>query len=330
MSSLISIIIPIYQAESYLKRCLESVINQTYKNIEIICIVDGATDRSLEICKEYAKRDDRIIIEYQENAGQSAARNRAMDIASGEFFAFVDSDDFAEINMIEKLYNALIISNSDMAFCSIYKYYTETEKSIEAYYAIDLVLEHEQLMMDGIIDKIPGYPCNKLIRRDCMNSVRFVEGVKYEDLEWVPRLFHNINKAVYVNTPLYNYCYNPGSTCNDFYRLRINSYYIAEAFYRRYIYVKEYYPQYSQLAKRAFCSSAISLCAMKYNGYGEKLPLNSKIVFDELKRIRTLEIIKDRKYRLKTKLNLVLYRYLRFVYILEKKIIFKLRNNKYC
>lgn len=328
MDSLISVIIPIYQAEHFLKRCLESVVNQTYKNIEIICVVDGATDGSLEICKEFSEKDNRIIVKYQNNAGQSTARNRAMDIASGDYFAFVDSDDFVEVDMIEKLYSAVKASNCDMAFCDIYKYYSETNKVIESYYDSNVILDHEKLMEDGVADKIPGYPCNKLIKRNCLENIRFVVGVKYEDLEWVPRLFHNIKSAVYVNMPLYNYCYNPQSTCNNTSRQIINSYYIAEAFYRRYDYVKEYYPQYLGAAKRLFYSSAISLCAAKYSNDGEELPSKSKIILQELKKVSTFEIISDSGYRLKTKINLIAYRYFRPVYIIEKKIVFKLKKRK--
>ena len=117
----ISIIIPIFNTEKYLKTCLNSVLNQTLKEIEIICINDGSTDNSLKIIEEYASKDKRIKFISQKNNGVSYARNKGLEIATGEFIGFVDSDDYASKNFFEKLYNSALKTNSDIACGEIVK-----------------------------------------------------------------------------------------------------------------------------------------------------------------------------------------------------------------
>lgn len=111
----VSIIVPIYNVEKYLKRCLDSLVNQTLNDIEIICINDGSTDGSLEILNEYGRRDDRIVIINQENSGLSATRNKGIDIAKGQFIGFVDSDDWVSKDYFEKLYNSAIQNEAEIA-----------------------------------------------------------------------------------------------------------------------------------------------------------------------------------------------------------------------
>ena len=110
---LISIIIPVYNVEEYIEQCIQSVINQTYKKLEIILIDDGSLDKSGKICDAYADRDKRIIVIHKENGGLSDARNKGIDIASGEYITFVDSDDYVEDSFIEDLYTTLINNNAE-------------------------------------------------------------------------------------------------------------------------------------------------------------------------------------------------------------------------
>ena len=115
---LISIIIPVYNVEKYLRKCLDSIINQTYKKLEIILIDDGSTDNSGKICEEYAKKDDRIIVIHKENAGVSSARNRGIELANGKYIGFIDSDDWIEENMYETLYQNLLQFDVDISMCN--------------------------------------------------------------------------------------------------------------------------------------------------------------------------------------------------------------------
>lgn len=115
----ISIIVPVYKAEPYLKKCIDSILNQTFKDFELILVDDGSPDRCGEICDEYALKDSRIKIIHKENGGQSSARNVGLDIAQGEYIGFVDSDDWIEPDMYKKLFKVLKNDNVDMAICNI-------------------------------------------------------------------------------------------------------------------------------------------------------------------------------------------------------------------
>lgn len=121
----ISIIVPVYNVENYVSKCIESIINQTYKDVEIIIVNDGSTDKSGDICDYYSKKDARIILIHQENQGLSMARNNALDIASGDYIGFVDSDDWIAPDMYGTLYNNAIEHDADISMCNFY-YVSET------------------------------------------------------------------------------------------------------------------------------------------------------------------------------------------------------------
>ena len=118
----VSIIVPVYNVEKYLRECLESIINQTFQDIEIICVNDGSTDNSRKILTEYAQTDSRIKITDKENGGLSSARNAGLKIAQGEFISFIDSDDWVDKTMIEKLYNNIRALNTDISICAVHQY----------------------------------------------------------------------------------------------------------------------------------------------------------------------------------------------------------------
>lgn len=126
---LVSVIIPVYNVEKYLRECLDSVVNQTLKDIEIICVDDGSTDASLDILKEYEKKDKRFKIITQNNLHAGVARNNGLKIATGEYLSFLDSDDIFESTMLEDMYNTSINDNSDIVVCNFYIYNSDTKKS---------------------------------------------------------------------------------------------------------------------------------------------------------------------------------------------------------
>ena len=176
----ISIIIPVYNVEEYLPKCLDSVINQTLKDIEIICINDCSTDNSLEILENYVKKDSRIIVLNQEkNQGQGAARNRGLQIASGEYVGFVDSDDWVENDYFEKLYNAAIKYNADIATVNMLKH--------KKYYKKYNVFHKKYLLKSDIQEKIKlysdkkkyfFYAINKIFKTSIIkdNNINFAQG----------------------------------------------------------------------------------------------------------------------------------------------------------
>ena len=123
---LISVIVPVYKVEKYLRECVDSILAQTYTNLEIILVDDGSPDNCGKICDEYAQNDSRIKVIHQENGGLSAARNAGLDIATGKYIGFVDSDDYAELNMFEELHKRIIENNADLSICGVKKFGMES------------------------------------------------------------------------------------------------------------------------------------------------------------------------------------------------------------
>ena len=205
----ISVIVPVYNVEKYLKRCLDSIINQTYKNLEIILINDGSTDNSGIICDEYAKKDNRIIVKHKENSGVSSTKNLGMKISTGEFITFIDSDDTVDENYIEILYNNLISTNSDISVTA-YKVVNEKgnliqDSSKQSGLPKDatIIYEGKDIIRELLLQKtIKNFVC-KLYRKEVLCN--FKEGVTYEDIVFSVQVMMKAKKVVYINTGVYNY-----------------------------------------------------------------------------------------------------------------------------
>lgn len=148
----VSIVVPVYNAAPYLRKCLDSVVNQTLKNVEIIFIDDGSTDGSSEICKEYASKDSRIIYYKKENEGLAAARQDGIERASGEYVGFVDSDDWLELNMYERMYSVAVKENADVVFCNCY----EDDSKKNSYYLEPGVYDRERIEKEILPRSLAG------------------------------------------------------------------------------------------------------------------------------------------------------------------------------
>ncbi|MCK9152240.1 glycosyltransferase family 2 protein [Methanobacterium alcaliphilum] len=183
---LVSIIIPVFNTEDYLEECLDSLINQTLKNIEIICINDGSTDNSLNILKDYAARDNRIKIIDKKNEGQSVARNRGVKEAKGEYIAFVDSDDYINLNAYELLYDFAKKHDHDMVLCDVIRF--NSEKTWRAKLHRISIPVDEVIVSTNILERptliYDTGPWNKLIKKSFWdeNKFSFLDGYLYEDL----------------------------------------------------------------------------------------------------------------------------------------------------
>ena len=199
----ISVIVPIYNVEKYLRRCLDSIINQTYKNLEIILVNDGSKDNSFEICKEYKNKDKRIVLIDQKNAGLSAARNSGIDIATGDYIGFVDSDDVLSTKMYEFLLKSIKESNSDISLC-LFKSFNNNIEFDNNYN--NIVLGKDGAIKELLIDrKIASHACDKLYKKELFNGIRFPKGKKYEDIPVIYKLFLKANNISFVDTELYGY-----------------------------------------------------------------------------------------------------------------------------
>jgi len=183
MSDLISIIIPVYNVEKYLERCVKSVINQTYKNLEIILVDDGAKDNSGKMCDELSKLDSRIKVIHKENGGLSDARNFGLKIATGDYIGFVDSDDYIADDMYETLYHTIKNNNADISIVSFYEMYKEKVIGVRDSGNLE-ILSKQEAMKELLIDtKIQSYAWNKLFKKELFNDLKFPTGKNFEDIE---------------------------------------------------------------------------------------------------------------------------------------------------
>jgi len=204
MSALISIIVPVYKTEPYLRKCLESIVSQTYKNMEIILVNDGSPDNCGEICDKYASIDSRIKVIHQKNGGLSAARNAGLRIASGEYIGFVDSDDWIENDMFETLYLGALKYGADIAICGYF--YEDCAKYKEVKEEHTVLLDCKDALHHLILDKtFTNHVWNKLFKNKLFEGVYFPEGRIFEDIATTYKLFEKTDKVVYLNSCKYYY-----------------------------------------------------------------------------------------------------------------------------
>ena len=207
MDAEISVIIPVYNVEEYLPKCIESVRNQTYGNLEIILVDDGSTDRCSIICKQYAALDTRIKVIHKENGGLSDARNTGMEASSGDFLAFVDSDDWIDEDMYEVLYSLAAEYEADVAICRVREV---SKKEIVDQSTNDIVVCNAVEALTLMVTKDNNYKLehgitNKLIKKELIQNFRFPVGKLVEDLYFTPPLIYASEKCVYIDAAKYNY-----------------------------------------------------------------------------------------------------------------------------
>ena len=226
MQPLLSIIVPIYNVEQYLDRCIQSILNQTYQNLEIILVDDGATDCSGAIADSYAAKDKRIKVFHKENGGLSDARNYGLEHVTGDYILFIDSDDFIVNIMCERLITVASSNNADIVSCNYYIYRGDDDISIHT-----MSVQDDKRTFTGM-DMLRYYLLktepfdlnvvwNKIFKLDLFNGVepvRFPKGRVQEDNFTIFRLFLNANSIVTVNEPLYYYVQRAGSIMANFTR----------------------------------------------------------------------------------------------------------------
>lgn len=204
----VSVIVPVYNTEKYLDKCLNSLVNQTIEDIEIIVVNDGSTDDSLKIIKKYLKKyPEKIVLINQKNGGISVARNNGIKSATGEYIGFVDSDDFVELSMYESLYNLIKESESDIVVCDYKKYYTETETTTDVS-AVKNITTTNIYENPSLINDIDYAPWNKLYKKSLFKGIEFPKNKKYEDLSTILKVFFKAKKIDKLSENLYFYRIN--------------------------------------------------------------------------------------------------------------------------
>ncbi len=239
----ISVIVPIYKVEAYLDKCVRSIVDQTYRELEIILVDDGSPDNCPAMCEAWATKDSRIKVIHKENGGLSDARNAGLAIATGSLVSFIDSDDWLEPEFLQTLYDAMAAQNAQIAECAIHLVDEAgnilRSRGPEKDELIDKIDALRRLVMeDGVFQTV----WNKLYRREVIDGILFEKGKYNEDDFWTYQIFDRIEKLALVDKPMYNYLQRGGSIMGVGYNpRRLDG---LEARFRR----MEYLQKYDQLA----------------------------------------------------------------------------------
>lgn len=202
----VSVIVPVYNTENYIEKCLISLANQTLDDIEIIVVNDGSTDNSEEVIKKFIEEfTDKIKYYKKENGGLSDARNFGLNYASGEYIGFVDSDDYIDLSMYEKMYDLAKKENSDIVECDFIWVYPDKTK-------IDTGIEYNQ--KEDFFTNSRVMACNKIIKKEVIKDIKFPKGLRYEDVEFFYKILPNVNKISVLKEHLYYYIQREASISN--------------------------------------------------------------------------------------------------------------------
>lgn len=214
-SDLISIIVPIYKVEKYIEKCIKSIVDQSYQNLEIILVDDGSPDKCPDICDKWAKIDDRIKVIHKVNGGLSDARNVGFTLSTGKYIGFVDSDDYIEKNMYEKLYVALKSENADLAICNLEKVQEDGNVLSMKSPIKNETCDNVQYLSKLASPSIPGWyyvtVWNKLYRREILEEIKFPVNKIHEDEFVIHEIIYKCKKIVSIDEKLYKYVQRNGS-----------------------------------------------------------------------------------------------------------------------
>lgn len=270
MEKLISVIVPIYNVEKYLSKCIDSILAQTYKNIEIILVDDESPDECSRICDEYKKREHRIKVIHKKNGGLSDARNAGLKIAMGDYIGFVDSDDYIDKDMYQVLIDNINSYDSDISACSVKKFYEDDDITKNKIENKDIYLFNGEEALKDLIEEgmLKQTVWNKLYKKDVIEDIYFEVGKIHEDEFWTYQIFGKSSKIVYTDEKLYYYLQRSGSIMDkQFSEQRLDG---LEARYNRLNYIKQKYSKLELEAKMSVFFSCIyqyqcMLRSIKYN-----------------------------------------------------------------
>jgi len=197
----ISVIVPVYNTSTYLRRCLDSILEQDFTSYEVICVNDGSTDNSLEILREYEKKSEKIKVINQVNNGVAKTRNTALKHAKGDYLAFLDSDDFVRENYLSRLYDAAIDTRSDIVICNFYRYYEQINLAKPVFYKFRRGVFNKYDILKGLIpdNLIHSYLWNKLWKREIFEDFNSFPDMKFEDLAIMSQLIYKADKIAVIN-----------------------------------------------------------------------------------------------------------------------------------
>lgn len=320
MNALVSIIIPVYNTEKYLDRCFNSIINQTYKNLEIIFINDGSTDNSLSKLENYKNNYKNVIVINQENKGQSVARNIGLQKMTGEYFMFVDSDDYIHHDTIYNLLFAIVKNKKEIAICHLTKIYKD--KNVELKFNCNENSTNVDIIREGLIKNIIQSPCAKLYQKKIKDDIVFPPNKIYEDTFVMLKVVAKYN-LVYVDT--YGYYYdltNCNSTTHTNTNVnKLNDY--IDALYFNKTLINDVYPELNDCMDYFLYRNYKNICnkCIEHNDYGDYYDV-------AIKNIKNTKLANVIKYsgRYKDIIVFIMIKYLYFLYYIIVKLIFFIKK----
>ncbi|MGL4866621.1 MAG: glycosyltransferase family 2 protein [Cetobacterium sp.] len=255
----VSIVVPVYKVEKYLERCIDSILNQTYKNLEVILVDDGSPDRCGEICDKYAQNDERVKSYHKKNGGLSDARNYGMKYITGEYTLFLDSDDWILKDCVETLLKVALKNRSDVVQIGFYysfenyvlydnRYYKEIDESIN--------LKNFELMKELVInERVKNFAWGKLYRTSLIKNKFFKKGVLFEDVFWAHDVMKNVKRYTIVHKPLWHYVQREDSIVSTY---SVRNLDIIKGLNERYFFIEKFYPELkTELLKLIFKTSIL-------------------------------------------------------------------------
>lgn len=275
---MVSVIIPIYNVEKYIKECVDSVIRQTYQNIQIILVNDGSTDSCGRFCDEYAQKDVRIITIHKDNGGLSDARNAGLPLAEGKFILYLDGDDFLVPNAIETLVRTQEKTGGDIVLGNFYYTYSDHEVVANAWHQTDMVLDNKKAMEALIDGRIETFAWGKLIRKEIAEKHQFPKGKVFEDHYWTHFVFGDAEKIALVALPLVHYRQRGNSISFTFDMKRLD---VLDGWINRKAFLEQRYPE------------MLEIC---YKRYAERYVGLAWLILTRMKRGKTMAFQKLRAY----------------------------------
>ena len=327
MNNLISVIIPVYNVEPYLTKCIKSIMNQTYKNLQIIIINDGSTDFSGTMCDELAKKDNRIVVIHKDNGGLSSARNAGLEIVKGQFLSFIDGDDWLEITFYEEMINFIEKYSVDIVMCGakVIKDSNCVENRF-LYFKNNCVIEHNKALEMVLKDEIGSQVWCKLAKIKLWEDIYFPNGRFFEDIPTTYKIFAKSNTDIgFVAKPMYNYVLHNDSI--SFRENPLKDYHIYLGFKERLDYVKINFTQCYEYCLVLACNYGLNVYSSYYlNSYNELIPFLNDI--DSFLAEHKNEIFKNSMISLKRKIlfksyfiNKKLFKQMLFINRKIKKIL---------
>ena len=298
---MISVIVPVYNVEPYLRKCLDSILAQTYRDLEILVIDDGSTDGSGQICDEY-KKDERVRIFHTENKGLSAARNLGLDNATGDWIGFVDSDDWIEPDMYEVLLRKAEDTGADVVECGVYLEYPDCTEERTRKNALMTGADAIHELLHGFISDCAW---DKLWKKKCFTNFLFPEGRVHEDTAITCKILLNLNTVCSITFPKYHYRQREGSLSKSHEMNCLVGYWLSNR--EQYEFLKERVDEESNRILRRFCAIAISRAWAHYYDCAFEDRISNRTIFIEMKDFTncTFPLFGEKWWKLRLRIGII-------------------------